>query len=168
MKGSLVYNGEKVILTPGTLKFPGGLEATLECKNVTAEAEFAVLKLKNTGREDTYQIAQPKTLDMHVDTGEIPRYHSLHGDSNGAESFLPLDFDSIIAFFSFKVINSYSLKPKFKIFIASIFLSVGDSAPITTHTNLIPSFFIVVVIQYPASLVQPVLIQKCESFKFSH
>lgn len=93
MKGSLIYNGEKVVLTPGTIKLAGGLEATLECKSVTEEAEFAVLKLKNTSAENTHQITQPKTLDLYVATGEILLYHSLHGDSNGANSFMPLDFE---------------------------------------------------------------------------
>ena len=93
MKGSFVYNGEIVVLTPGTIKLAGGLEATLECKSVTEDAEFAVLKLKNTSEENTHQITQPKTLDLYVATGEIPLYHSLHGDSNGANSFMPLDFE---------------------------------------------------------------------------
>ncbi|MBO5069761.1 MAG: alpha-galactosidase [Roseburia sp.] len=93
MTGSIIYNGEKVILSPGTMKLDRGLEVTLECKDVTEVAEFAVLKLKNTSMENTHQIRQPKTLDLHVDTEQMPLYHSLHGDSNGANSFMPLDFE---------------------------------------------------------------------------
>jgi len=93
MNGSMIYNGNKVILMPGRSVLEKGLEATLEIQQVTDTAEFAVLKLKNVGTENTYQIQQPKTLDLHVVTQSIPSYHGMKGDSCGAASFMPQVFE---------------------------------------------------------------------------
>ena len=89
--GSLCYGGEKHILTPGMNTLPDGLQATLEYRQVADNAHHLLLRLRNTGSENTKQITLPKTLDLYIPAGETVRYHSLSGDSCGAESFVPID-----------------------------------------------------------------------------
>ena len=93
MNGSMIYNGQKIVLTPGCHVLEKGLAATLECRIIGENAEYAVLRLKNSGTENTFQIQQPKTLDMTVKTTETVFYHGLTGDDCGAKSFLPIDFE---------------------------------------------------------------------------
>lgn len=93
MNGSIHYNGRKIVLNPGTQELGKGLVATLEYSKLTDCAEYAVLKLKNAGQENTWQIQWPKTLDLFTATEETPVYHGLAGDSCGAESFMPIDFE---------------------------------------------------------------------------
>lgn len=90
--GSLCYNGKKIILAPGKQTVADDLVANLEYRTVDDNAEFAVLRLKNTGSANSGQITAVKTLDLEIATTEKPRYHSLRGDSKGAESFMPVDF----------------------------------------------------------------------------
>ena len=92
MRGSLHYNGQKIILNPGVQTIADGLQANLEFRIIGENAEFAVLRLKNTGAANTGRITAVKTLDQEFSCRETPRYHSLKGDSKGAESFLPIDF----------------------------------------------------------------------------
>ncbi len=90
--GSLYYNGKKVILSPGTQTVADGLVAELTYRAVGDNAEFAVLRLKNTGTANSGRITAVKTLDLKIATTQKPRYHSLRGDSKGEESFMPIDF----------------------------------------------------------------------------
>ncbi len=91
MLGSLCYNGTKCTLQPGTQVIADGLAADLQCRTIGENAEFAVLKLKNTGSSNSGRITAVKTLDQEFFCSEAPCYHSLKGDSKGAESFLPID-----------------------------------------------------------------------------
>lgn len=90
--GSLCYNGKKVVLTTGKQTVADGLVADLQYRTVGDNAEFAVLRLKNTGTANSGQITAVKTLDVEFPATQNPLYHSLHGDSKGAESFMPIDF----------------------------------------------------------------------------
>ncbi|MBQ8768152.1 MAG: alpha-galactosidase [Oscillospiraceae bacterium] len=90
--GSLCYNGKKIILTPGEQTVAENLVADLQYRTVSDNAEFAVLKLKNTGTANSGQITAVKTLDLEIAATQKPQYHSLRGDSKGAESFMPVDF----------------------------------------------------------------------------
>ena len=90
--GSLCYNGTKITLSPGTQTVADGLVAELSCRAIGENAEFAVLKLKNTGAANSGQITAVKTLDLEIPCTQKPLYHSLQGDSKGAESFMPIDF----------------------------------------------------------------------------
>lgn len=90
--GSLCYNGTRFTLTPGTQTVADGLVAELTYRAVGDNAEFAVLRLKNTGAANSGQITAVKTLDLEFVTAQKPQYHSLRGDSKGAESFMPIDF----------------------------------------------------------------------------
>lgn len=92
MRGSLHYNGQKIILNPGVQTIADGLQANLEFRTIGENAEFAVLRLKNTGAANTGRITAVKTLDQEFLSTQAPAYHSLQGDSKGAESFLPIDF----------------------------------------------------------------------------
>lgn len=92
MRGSLCYNEEKTTLNPGTNAIADGLVAVLECRTIGDHAEFAVLRLKNTGAENSGRITNVKTLDLHFPCSQTPHYHSLRGDSKGADSFMPIDF----------------------------------------------------------------------------
>ena len=56
MNGSMIYNGQKIVLTPGCHVLEKGLAATLECRIIGENAEYAVLRLKNSGTENTFQI----------------------------------------------------------------------------------------------------------------
>lgn len=91
LSGSLCYGGERKILTPGTLTLEDTLQATLEYRQVADNAHHLLLRLKNTGSENTKQITLPKTLDLHIPAGEAVQYHSLSGDDCCAESFVPID-----------------------------------------------------------------------------
>ena len=92
MQGSLCYNGSKITLMPGSNTITDGLVANLEYRAIGDNAEFAVLRLKNTGAENSGRITNVKTLDLHFPCSQAPHYHSLKGDSKGAESFMPIDF----------------------------------------------------------------------------
>ena len=81
MRGSLHYNGQKIILNPGVQTIADGLQANLEFRTIGENAEFAVLRLKNTGAANTGRITAVKTLDQEFPCQEAPRYHSLKGDS---------------------------------------------------------------------------------------
>lgn len=91
LTGSFCYGGQKHILSPGIYETSDGLEALLEYRQVTEGAHHLILRLRNMGSENTKQITLPKTLDLHIPTGETMRYHSLTGDSCGTESFVPID-----------------------------------------------------------------------------
>lgn len=91
LTASFEYNGEKKYITAGTHCFEAGLCAVLELTKVTEEADHLLLKLKNTGTENSYQIKNAKTLDLHVITDQKAVYHGLTGDDCGAASFLPVD-----------------------------------------------------------------------------
>lgn len=92
MRGSLCYNGTTIELAPGVQTVADGLVAYLDYRAIGENAEFAVLRLKNTGTANSGQITAVKTLDQEFFCSEAPHYHSLKGDSKGAESFLPIDF----------------------------------------------------------------------------
>ena len=92
LQASIYYNGEKVYITPGTVALEKGLEVTLEVEYPAEEAAHLLLKFKNTGNENTYQIQKAKTLDVEYKTGAAPVYHGLSGDYCGAVSFLPREF----------------------------------------------------------------------------
>ena len=91
LTGSLCYGGEKIVITPGMNTLEDGLQATLEYRQVADNAHHLLLRLRNTGSENTKQITLPKTLDLYIPAGETVQYHSLSGDDCCAESFLPLD-----------------------------------------------------------------------------
>ncbi len=91
--GSIVVNGTKYTLHPGENALEGGLVATLEHKNVSPRAQFALLRLKNCGSENSPRVTNAKTLDLTLSTGKNLCYHTLQGDDCGATSFLPLDFE---------------------------------------------------------------------------
>ncbi len=92
MQGSLHYNGNKIILNPGLQTIEDGLVANLEHRVIGNNAEFAVLRLKNTGAANSGQITKVNTVDLRISSSQAPHYHSLRGDSKGAESFMPIDF----------------------------------------------------------------------------
>lgn len=92
MQGSLCYNGKKIAIIAGTQTVADGLISVLEHRAIGDHAEFVVLKLKNTGNANSGRITAVKTVDLHIPCVQTPRYHSLHGDSKGAESFMPIDF----------------------------------------------------------------------------
>ncbi|MBQ6997315.1 MAG: alpha-galactosidase [Oscillospiraceae bacterium] len=92
MRGSLCYNGKKIMLTPGIQSVADGLVADLQCRSIGDNAEFAVLYLKNIGNTNSGQITAVKTVDLNIPCSQKPQYHSLRGDSKGAESFMPIDF----------------------------------------------------------------------------
>ena len=69
-----------------------GLEVTLEIEYPAENAAYMLLKFKNTGSENTYQIQKAKTLDVDYKTGTAPLYHGLSGDYCGAVSYLPREF----------------------------------------------------------------------------
>lgn len=92
IQGSLYYNGKKVTILPGKQAVDNCLLVDLEYRTVGENAEFAVMKVKNTSNTNSRQITAAKTLDMQIPAKEHPLYHSLQGDSKGAESFLPIDF----------------------------------------------------------------------------
>lgn len=92
MRGSLCYNGTKIELIPGIQTVADGLVADLQYRAIGENGEYAVLRLKNTGSKSSGQITAVKTLDQEFFCSEAPHYHSLQGDSKGAESFLPIDF----------------------------------------------------------------------------
>lgn len=91
LTASFFYNEEKKYITPGTYYFEKGLVATLEHSKVHEDADHLLLKLKNTGSENTYQIKAAKTLDLSVESSEPLVYHGLTGDDCGETSFLPVD-----------------------------------------------------------------------------
>ena len=93
LQGSIYYNGKKVYIVPGNIMLDKGLEVTLEVENLGEKAAHLLLKLKNTGTENTYQIQKIRTLDVELETEKAPMYHGLSGDYCGAVSFLPKDFE---------------------------------------------------------------------------
>lgn len=97
---SFVYDGKKIVLSADTinsentyeLQCDHNLRAILEYRKVEESAFYCLLRLKNTGKSNTLQITQPKSFDITVDKSGYPlKYHSLNGDSCGAQSFLPID-----------------------------------------------------------------------------
>lgn len=92
IQGSLSYNGEKITILSGQQTIGNCLLVDLECKSIGGNAAFAVLKIKNIGSTNSGQITAVKTLDIEICAQEAPSYHSLKGDSKGAESFMPIDF----------------------------------------------------------------------------
>lgn len=92
IQGSLSYNGEKITVLSGQQTIGNCLLVDLECKSIGGNAAFAVLKIKNIGSTNSGQITAVKTLDIEICAQEAPSYHSLKGDSKGAESFMPIDF----------------------------------------------------------------------------
>ena len=91
--GSIVVNGVKKILCPGENDLGGGLAAFLDYKKVTEWAEYVLLKLQNTGAENSAQITAARSLDMIFEASGAVHYHSLMGDDCGEASFMPVDFD---------------------------------------------------------------------------
>ena len=89
--GSLCYNGVKVTILPGKQTVGDCLLVDLEYRAIGENAEFAVLRIQNTGTSNSGQITAVKTLDVEIPAKEHPLYHSLRGDSRGAESFMPID-----------------------------------------------------------------------------
>ena len=92
LQASIYYNGKKVYIAPGTVVLEKGLEVTLKVEYSAENAAHLLLKCKNIGEENTYQIRNAKTLDLKLGTGKSPVYHGLTGDYCGAESYLPRDF----------------------------------------------------------------------------
>lgn len=91
LTGSLCYGGDRKILTPGTVTLEDTLQVSLEYRQVADNAQHLLLRLKNTGSENTKQITFPKTLDLYIPAGETVQYHSLSGDDCCEESFVPID-----------------------------------------------------------------------------
>ena len=91
IQGSLYYQNEKITILPGQQTIGEQLLAELQYRTIGDYAEFAVLKIKNLGTTNSGRIAAVKTLDVQIPTTQYPHYHSLQGDSRGAESFLPVD-----------------------------------------------------------------------------
>ena len=90
---SLNYNGKKFVFSPGTSNIDSVLEVSYECRRLSDFAEFAVLKLKNTGVENTKLISDVKSLDVRFSSSAAPTYHTLVGDDCGAESFMPVSIE---------------------------------------------------------------------------
>lgn len=93
LKASFYYNGEKVYVAPGMHEYAKGLVATLEIEKPAENAAHLLLKMKNVGEENTHQIRAAKTLDLCLKTETSPMYHGLCGDVDGADSYLPRDFE---------------------------------------------------------------------------
>ena len=74
---SLNYNGKKFVFSPGTSNIDSVLEVSYECRRLSDFAEFAVLKLKNTGVENTKLISDVKSLDVRFSSSAAPTYHTL-------------------------------------------------------------------------------------------
>ena len=82
--GSIVVNGTKYTLLPGENALEGGLVATLEHKNVSPRAQFALLRLKNCGSENSPRVTNAKgncaALPVQVKIGKA---RSVRGASAG-------------------------------------------------------------------------------------
>jgi len=91
IQGSLYYNKNKIYIQPGETVLDNNLIVTLEYQKISDRADFAVLKMKNTGTCNTGQISEVKTFDVTYKSTEAPLYHTLTGDSCGASSFMPID-----------------------------------------------------------------------------
>ena len=91
LTASFIYNEEKKYITAGVHTFEKGLTAVLEHEKVSEDADYLLLRLKNEGTENTFQIKSAKTLDLKVKTEQPIYYHGLAGDDCGDTSFLPVD-----------------------------------------------------------------------------
>lgn len=98
LTASICYHGQKTVIAPGTHAFEKGLQAELEYRKIDNCTEWVMLRLKNTGTENTHQITLPKTIDLDIHTTELPCYHGLRGDSCGETTFLPVDFPVVTPF----------------------------------------------------------------------
>lgn len=92
LTGSFCYDGKKHILAPGVYSLSDGLQAVLEYRQVAENARHLLLRLSNTGGENTKQITLPKTLDLHIPTSEVMTFHTLTGDDCDKKSFMHVDF----------------------------------------------------------------------------
>lgn len=99
MRASLVLDGKTYYFLPkgrapgGVFETRlGGLKVVLEYGEPAEQAFTLRMRLENTGAQNTGRITLPRTLDAELATGGAPAlWHSLKGDSCGAESFFPLD-----------------------------------------------------------------------------
>lgn len=109
-RASFRYNGKFITLEPSSMvreteytyvySLPDGLQAVYEVKPFPSdnpegrEGFLALLRFRNQGDHNTGRISMAKTLDMVIEKDRTSPvlFHSLLGDSCGAQSFLPLDF----------------------------------------------------------------------------
>jgi len=95
IRGSLYYNGQKKFFGEGKTLIADSLEAEISCKRYSCGAVYALLKLRNLGETPTKQITFPKTVDMFFENSGDVVYHSLMGDDNWENAFMP--FDKVLA-----------------------------------------------------------------------
>ena len=87
---SVTIDGNRRILSVGETDF-GGFSACLSVRSL-GEAQLLALTLTNKSGENSPIIDDPCTLAVNFETAAAVSYHTLHGDSCGAESFLPKEF----------------------------------------------------------------------------
>lgn len=95
VQGSLYYGGKKIFFGEGETAIADGLVASLDCERYPNGAIYALLRLKNIGKEPTKQITFPKVIDMFFENKGDVVYHSLMGDDNWENAFMP--FDKVLA-----------------------------------------------------------------------
>ena len=100
---SFEYNGERVALVPAKMQpvapneyeqvMPDGLRVHLTVDGYEGGAFAVMLAFEHGGDAPSGRIRRVRALDLTLDDVKKLAFHGFLGDSCGAESYAPLDFE---------------------------------------------------------------------------